>query len=130
MDAGIQFNTLTVAALCLSNGFSASQKEKLTFEALHYHSEGLNSINSRLGDLAGRVSNGMLISVMAMATHSLSPSRVDGWCWELAQAGHSSAEECEDQWRLHLEAMRTLLADRGGVQSIDSEIAMRTWLYL
>ena len=72
----------------------------------------------------------MLLSIMAMATQNLSPSRSHGWCWEMAQSHHHSDEYCEDQWRLNMKAMKIILAERGGIESIDSKSAMRKWLYL
>lgn len=129
-DNGICYNTLAVSAFCLRERSPGNQRDDLTSEALFYHIKGLSSINSRLGDPLQRKTDCLLISIMAMAVHALTYSAPLSWCWESTQPIQQKNESVDDQWRLHLQAVNTILEDRGGIESIDSNSSMRHWLYL
>ena len=106
------------------------KKEELATEALFYYTKGLNSVNSRLGDKLQGQSDGIVVSIMGIAIHTLTRSTSHRWCWEMAQPSPRTNEGDIDQWTMHFRALQTIMGYRGGVESIDSNSTLRYWLYL
>lgn len=108
----------------------ADRKQALASEALFYYTKGLNSVNDRLGDSRGTGTNGLIVSIMALAIHSLTTPNGLVWCWEALRATPDPYRPVLDEWTLHLNALRIILDGRGGVSTIDSNVELRRWLML
>lgn len=130
LDFGLFHHALTISAFCLSSRYQGIMKAALRTEALQYYTIGINSVNSRLGDVRQRHSDGIILSIMGIAIHTLTPSVNQGWCWEVEQSIVRDGASSPDQWTLHMRAIQTILAGRGGVESLHSNLTLRHWLYL
>lgn len=128
LDSGIFYHSLSISAFCLSGQFPLREKQALISEGVYYHLKGLNSVNSRLGDRSQRQSDGILVSIMGIAIHTLTPAE-QGWCWETAQSKQLSNEVSVDQFVLHFRALKSILDSRGGVETISNRV-LRHWLYM
>lgn len=130
LDSGIFYHSLAISAFCLSARYPSIRKQTLISDGLSYYAKGLDSVSIRLGDKVQRQSDGIIVSIMGIALHTLTGSAAGGWCWETAQSSLSKSEGATDQWVLHFQALKTILDYRGGVESIGSNPALRHWLYL
>ena len=130
LDVGLFHHALAISGFCLSARFQGREKAALSAEALRHYGIGLNTVNSRLGDVRQQHSDGVILSIMGIAIHTLTPSAKQGWCWEIEQSSSRDGASAPDQWALHMRAIRTILTKRGGVGALDSNVTLRHWLYL
>lgn len=130
LDFGLFHHALAISGFCLSARYQGDMKAVLRTEALHHYTTGLNSVNSRLGDVRQRHTDGIILSIMGIAIHTLTPSVNQGWCWEVEQSITPDGASSSDQWTMHMRAIQTILAGRGGVESLRPNLTLRHWLYL
>lgn len=130
LDVGFFYLALAISGFCLSARYEGGDKAAIRTEALHHYNIGLNSVNGRLGDERQQHSDGVILSIMGIAVHTLTPSAHQGWCWEIEQPSSRDGTNSPDQWVLHMRAISTILRMRGGVAALDSNVPLRHWLYL
>ena len=128
LDPGIFYHSLALSAFCLS-ARPGSQKHALRSEGLLYYGKGVKSINDRLGNVSPGQVEGLVLSILAMANHTIAESIANGWCWEVIQFG-SEKTEIVDQFVLHFRALKGILDSHGGVDLIDRNSILRRWLFL
>lgn len=125
LDAGIFYNSLAVSAFCLSARHTEADQKALMAEGLHYYIKGLNSTNAQLVGNMGSNLQGIIVSIMGVAVHTLG----SGWCWETTALSPSRTGSSDDEWPKHFGAIKAILARHGGVKAIESNTALRFWLY-
>lgn len=129
--------SLAISGACLSGRCADAEKKTLTVEASRHYDKALKSINRRLSDEQAIHSDGMILSILGIALHSLTPavpgksSRASHWCWErVTFNAHIGDVLVPDQWCLHMKAIQVILDSRGGMSSLDQNRSLRHWLYL
>lgn len=71
LDFGLFHHALAIFGFCLSARYYGDMEAASRTEAFHYYTTGLDSVNSRLGDVRQRHTDGIILSIMGIAIHTI-----------------------------------------------------------
>jgi hypothetical protein len=134
IDEAICWEALSVSSLCLAKCY-VNQGRKHDYDrafrhAEIFHTQALGSINKRLGCRIQGNSNGVIAAIVCFVCLRLSVSTEEGYCWESVASKGNPAIYSWDQWHMHMRGLRSILATRGGIASIEDFPALSSTLFL